>query len=130
MALIGLKRVRAAIDKKVDGVNDHVRAIYLQGLSNIAIGTPVLEGMARNGWFLSTGYPDKSLPVSVSKSGADSLARLEKMQKYVLGMKLFYANNLPYINRLNYTDWAIVPGTRGFVNREITSMKAGIRGVK
>ncbi len=130
MPLHGLRKVKDAIEDRVNDMNDHLRAIYLQGLSNIAVGTPVLEGMARNGWFLSDGTPLETLPSSASKGGADSLARLARMPDYVLGLNIYYANNLPYINRLNYTDWAIVPGTRGWVNREITQMQTAIRRIK
>ena len=130
MPLHGLKNVKQAIDDKVDDVNQGVRGAYLQGLTNIIIESPVLEGMAANGWFLSQGAASTKLPTKSSKSGADSLARLYKMPDYVLGKKMFYANNLPYINRLNYTDWARVPGTRGWVNREVTQMLIAIRRIK
>lgn len=130
MPLHGARNVRRAIDSKVDKLNNNVKGIWLTGLSNIAIETPVDEGAARNGWFFSENSPSKALPTSTSKAAADSLARLDRMPSYVLGKTFYFANNLPYINRLNYTDFALVPGTRGFVNREVTQMQIAIRRIK
>ena len=130
MPLHGAKNLRGAKDKKVVHLNNNVKGIWLTGLSNIAIETPVDEGRARNGWFFSEDAPLDRLPKRASKGGADSLSRLSKMPNYVLGKTFYFANNLPYINRLNYTDWALVPGTRGWVNREVTQMQIAIRRIK
>ena len=130
MPLHGVKNLRGAIDKKVVHLNNNVKGIWLTGLSNIAEGTPVDEGRARNGWFFSGESPLDSLPERASKDGADSLARLSKMPNYVLGKTFYFANNLPYINRLNYTDWSVIPGKRGWVNREVTQMQIAMRRIK
>ena len=128
MPLHGVASLQAAINERVDNMNNSLRAKFLQALSNVAIGTPVDEGRAANNWFLTTTRPS-SQTRGKNKSATASITSLNKMPARVIGIKLFYSNNMPYINRLNYTDWAIVPGTRGWVNREMDQLRVAIRNI-
>ncbi len=115
MALIGLKNVKKAMAGLKDSANDDVRAIYINGLKTIVKPTPVDEGEARNGWFLSVGTPDLSGNRSASKSGSGSFADILKMPLVVLGKKIFYTNNKPYMGLLEYGGFP-QPGTDKTVN--------------
>ena len=101
MALKGLKGVKLAIDQLEQAVNDNVRGVYLAGLKNIVQETPADKGRARNNWFLSSNVPSNKT-TSASIGGGASLSQASKMPIRVLGKKIFFTNNLPYIGILEY----------------------------
>lgn len=86
-------------------VNNDVRGVYLAGLKNIVEGTPVDKGRARNNWFLSVGYPSDNVTDSISTS-SNSERQAKSLPKSVLNKKIYFSNNLPYINRLEYGSWS------------------------
>jgi hypothetical protein len=98
---------RDAVDKmiaknRVDS-NTKIRGVFFAGLSAIIKATPVDEGRARNNWFLSTGVPfSLTSGRGDSKSGSGSLSSLNEMPKDILNKKVYYSNNLPYIETLEY----------------------------
>ena len=102
MPLKGLKGVKLAIDKLEQSANDNVRGVYLAGLKNIVQETPADTGRARNNWFLSVGSPSSKTTTSTSIGGGASLGQASKVPKNVLGKKIFFTNNLPYIGVLEY----------------------------
>ena len=101
MPLKGRAKVDKAIEKTYLKANDNVRGVYLQGLYNIVIGTPVDEGRARNNWFLTTGAPSSKSTTSKSK-GLGAIRSIRQMPKRVINQKMFFTNNLPYIETLEY----------------------------
>ena len=112
MALIGLDNVkRAMADLKLSANND-LRAIYINGLGNIQKQTPVDEGRARNNWFLSVSTPSNK---TTSATGSPSLTEITSMPSTVLGKKVLFTNNLPYIGLLEYGGYP-QPGTSKTVN--------------
>ena len=103
MPLKGLGNVKQAIDKVVESASDDVKGIYLAGLKNIVEGTPARKGVARNNWFLSEGSPTGTFKASPSVGGSASLnSVLRNMPQSVLGKTLYFTNNTPYINVLEY----------------------------
>ncbi len=102
MPLIGLKGVKLAINQLEQSANDNVRGVYLAGLKNIAQETPADTGRARNNWFLSVNAPSKKTTTSESVGGGSSLSQASKLPKDVLGKKIYFTNNLPYIGVLEY----------------------------
>jgi len=102
MPLIGLKGVKLAIDELPKNANDNVRGVYLAGLKNIVQETPADTGRARNNWFLSVGAPSNKTTTSESVGGGASLSQASKLPKNVLGKKIYFTNNLPYIGVLEY----------------------------
>ena len=102
MPLKGLKGVKLAIDQLEQSANDNVRGVYLAGLKNIVQETPADKGRARNNWFLSVTAPSNKTTTSASIGGGASLSQASKMPKRVLGKKIFFTNNLPYIGILEY----------------------------
>lgn len=102
MPLLGRKSVEIAMDKVVLSANDDLRGVYFAGLSEIVKGTPVDEGRARNNWFMSVGAPSNKTTTSASTGGGGSLSQAGKIPKNVLGKKIYFTNNLPYISLLEY----------------------------
>ena len=138
MPLIGAKKVKQAMQDTKKPLNMKLKGIYLQGLGNIANGTPVDEGRARSNWFLKEGSPSTQVTDSVSGD-----PHLTSMPNWVLGVKLYYANNLPYINALEYGGYTGVgPKTKagaggiysdqsvnGWVRSEVLVMRSAIRRI-
>lgn len=142
MALKGLRGVKMALAEIDKPINNKLKAIYLQGLGNVAGGTPVDEdggGRSRSNWFLSVGKPSNE---TTSQKNGDP--HLDNMPANVLGKRVFYTNNMPYINTLEYGGYRGVgpktvaagggiysdqrPG--GWVRKELLVIRAAIRGIK
>ena len=102
MPLKGKQNVKDAVGAIADRKNDQLRAVFIKGMQNIALGTPVDEGRARNSWYFSAKAPQTSGERSANKSGSSSLRGISTMPKRVFGRKIFYANDMPYINKLEY----------------------------
>ena len=103
MPLKGRDAVDKMIAKNRSESNLKLRAAFFEGLGEIVEGTPVDEGRARNGWFLSVGVPfSLTSGRGDSKSGSGSLSSLNEMPKDILNKKVYYSNNLPYIETLEY----------------------------
>lgn len=138
MPLVGLKRVKVAVKAVDKPLNNQLRGIMLQGLGNIAGATPVDEGRARSNWFLKVG--SESGETTDDTSGNP---HLDAMPQWVLGKKLYYTNNLPYINSLEYGGYrGVGPKTKaaaggifsdqavgGFVRTELLVMRSAIRKI-
>lgn len=97
MPLIGRKKVEKAIDKLVLSKNRKLRLEYVRTFRAIVIGTPVDQGRARANWFLTTGKPSTKKTKSTSASKA-----YLKTPKIVMGKKVSFTNNLPYIETLEF----------------------------
>lgn len=101
MPLLGKEKFKKLTNEGYERINNDLRGVYFQGLSNIVRGTPVDEGRARNNWFLTVGAPSGKTTTSKAK-GLGALRQLRQMPKRVLNRKIFYTNNLPYIETLEY----------------------------
>ena len=151
MPLLGLDKYQQAVDALIEVKNKQVKAVFIQGLTAVAVGTPVDEGFARNNWFLSEDAPSSAETSSSSLGGAKSLAQIKKMPANVLGVKLYYTNNTPYINKLEYggypnpTDGTPLKGggfdkhtvngfsdqaPNGWVRSEVLIMRKALRAIK
>ena len=86
--------------KSKEVLNKDLRGVYFSGLAQIVKGTPADTGRARANWFLTTGSPSNSR--STSKSEARSNREILKTPVEVLGKKVYFTNNLPYIGVLEY----------------------------
>jgi hypothetical protein len=133
MALKGLDNMRQALMEIDRPLNNKLKGIYLQGLGNIASGTPVDESRARSNWFLSIGSPSNE---TTEQDNGDP--HLDKMPQSVLGKRVFYTNNMPYINKLEYGGYGDGPKTAqgysdqavgGWVRKELLIMRQGIRNI-
>ena len=97
MPLHGADDVKEMIAKSKRDINLSLRKIYIKGLSEIVKGTPVDTGRARNNWFLTQGKPSTK-----TDKGNQKRNETAKTPKTVLGKKVYFTNNLPYIGTLEY----------------------------
>ena len=103
MPLKGRSNVDKAIDSVVESANDDIKGVYLAGMKNMIEQTPARKGVARNNWFLSEGSPKGTFKESPSVGGSASInSVLSNMPQSVLGKTLYFTNNAPYINVLEY----------------------------
>ena len=96
MPLQGREKVKKMTEDHYLKVNDELRKIALKGFRNIIKGTPVDTGRARNNWFLTIVTP------SAKVVNGEGFPAKPKIPKRVLNNKLFFTNNLPYIEVLEY----------------------------
>lgn len=81
------------------------RAIALELMGSIIKDTPVDTGRARGNWQASIGTPASG---EVDRLGeAAALSELNgAVSEFGAGKVIYLANNLPYINRLEYDGWS------------------------
>lgn len=102
MPLLGLEKVKEAIDDIKKDVNDSIRGVYVGGLSNVIQRTPADKGEARNGWVLSVNAPSQSTASSKSVGGNASFRQLAQLPLWVLDKAIYYTNNTEHIGVLEY----------------------------
>ena len=102
MPIKGRTKVDKALQQTKVKASDDIRGVYFIGLSAIIKQTPVDEGRARNNWFLTIGHPFGLSGRDSDKTGAGSDASLMTMPPYVMNKKVYFTNNLPYIESLEY----------------------------
>ena len=103
MPLEGLGNVKKAIRKTKVNANKDIKSMYILGLKVIIKATPVDEGRVRNNWFLTVGSPTELSGRSAVKGGNGSHRSVsEVMPNWVLDRKIFFTNNMPYIETLEY----------------------------
>ena len=142
MPLKGKSSVLKAVDDLTESKNNQLRAVYIKGLQNIVVGTPIDEGRARNSWFLGVGR-SKAGKRSSNKNGSGSMSDIGSIPKNVLDKKLYFTNNMPYIKKLEYGGFpnpAANPqktiggysdqAPRGWVRGEVLRMRKRIRAIK
>jgi hypothetical protein len=102
MPLHGLDNVKKMIAKNKREANENIKGVYLAGLQDVIAGTPADKGTHRNNWFLTVGSPFSLFGRDGDKKAAQSYLSLETMPDYVLNKKLYFTNNGPGINSLEY----------------------------
>ena len=122
MPITGVGKVKKAINNLVIEKNNDVKAIFFAGLSNIQIGTPVDTGRARSNWFLTDDAPSRQS--TASESGND--LSISDFPFWILDEDLFYTNNLPYIEALEYESHS-KQAPNGWVRSEILKIRQAIR---
>jgi len=103
MPLLGREKVDYELEVGIkDRMNTNLKGVYLSGLGNMIAGTPADEGIHRNSWFLTVGVASNATTTSKNKTGSNSIRQLKKMPFVVIGKKMFFTNNAPAINVLEY----------------------------
>jgi len=102
MPIKGMGDVKKMISDNKKQANKDIRAVYLSGLTAIIKATPVEEGRARNNWFLTVGNPSGLFGRNKDKSGGGSQSSANSIPGDVLNKKVYFTNNLPYIETLEY----------------------------
>jgi hypothetical protein len=100
MPLLGREKVQHELEVGIlNRMNTNLKGVYLSGLGNIIAAD---EGVHRNAWRLSAGAPSGTKVKTGSETGANSIAQVAKMPPLVLGKKIFFTNNAPAIETLEY----------------------------
>ena len=121
MPLLGREKVTFELEVGIkDRMNTNLKGVYLSGLGNVIAETPADEGIHRNSWKLSVGVSSNATTTSKSKTGASSIRQLAKMPAVVLGKKIYFTNNAPAINILEYGGFP-TPVKRGSYNKSSKS---------
>lgn len=107
------KQAAAIGDNLRREVGNVMKALALEIDKELRKATPVDTGHARRNWVPSVGQPHESEESSDAAHAAGVVAVLG----YVLGDPLWVANNVPYINALNYGHSKQRPA--GFVERAV-----------
>jgi hypothetical protein len=102
MPLQGLDNVKKMIAKNKREANEKIKGVYLSGLGNIIQGTPADEGSHRNNWFLTVGFSSSLFGRGDDKTANGSHRSLQSMPNWVLNKKIYFTNNAPAINILEY----------------------------
>tara|TARA_R110002153_G_C13252721_1_gene491759 strand:- start:125 stop:571 length:447 start_codon:yes stop_codon:yes gene_type:complete len=102
MPLEGLGNVKKAINQIEVNANRDIKAMYFLGLRVIIMATPVDEGRVRNNWFLTVGSASGSSGRAKDKGGNGSMSSLSDIPSWILNKEIFFTNNIPYIETLEY----------------------------
>ena len=102
MPIKGMAEVKKMIAANKKKTNEDIKSLYFVGLRTIIKASPVEEGRAKNNWFLTVGNPSGLVGRSGDKEGGGSESSLMTMPEYVLNKKIYFTNNLPYIETLEY----------------------------
>jgi hypothetical protein len=127
MPIKGMDDVKKAIAKTKTQANMDIKSIYFSGLRTIIKATPVEEGRAKNNWFLTDANPSGLSGRSGDKNGAGSDASLMTMPPYVLNKKIYFTNNMPYIETLEFGGYPNPGGsdkTTGGYSTQLTPFKS------
>jgi hypothetical protein len=129
MPLLGREKVDHELKVGIkDRLNTNLKGVYLSGLGNVISGTPADTGIHRNSWFLTVGSPSGSTTTSKNKTGSSSIRQLGKMPQSVLGKSLYFTNNAPAINILEYGGFPTPVKKGSYIKRSKSFEILSIRG--
>lgn len=102
----------------LDRIDRVRRASSLELFRLIIEETPVDRGVLRNNWRTQVNSPNVSKKDSADPSGAQALAEatanLGRLQDTV-----FFTNNLPYAERIEYDGWSRFKAPAGMVRKNV-----------
>ena len=128
MPLQGLDSVKKMIAKNKKEANNKVKGVYISGLKNMIEATPADKGAHRNNWFLTVGFSSSLFGRGDSKSGNGSKRSIETMPNWVLNKKLYFTNNAPAINILEYGGFPTPVKKGSYIKRSKSFEILSIRG--
>lgn len=105
MPIEGLQAALDAIDESVGSLNTKVKAVYTQTLQRIVFDTPVHfkdGGRLRNNWFLTHQAPSVQTRGKNKRATAALNGIVKNMPDTVLGKTIYFTNNMPYVNVVEY----------------------------
>tara|TARA_R110001583_G_scaffold109400_2_gene258117 strand:+ start:1158 stop:1616 length:459 start_codon:yes stop_codon:yes gene_type:complete len=102
MPLLGVDKVKKAMQETKVRMNENIRGVSLYGLGKMIEETPADKGIHRNNWFLSVGFPATLFGRDGNGSGNGSYRSLQSMPKWILNKKIYFVNNGPAITTLEY----------------------------
>lgn len=91
---------------KLQAVEQHekiVKASLLDLFSSIVLGTPVLSGVLRNGWYMSFDVPSDKVPTRGAPTGGATIDRIKgEMKFYNTISDIYFVNNVHYGPYIEY----------------------------
>jgi hypothetical protein len=108
-----------------DKANASVRKVCLQVLAGVVLKTPVDTGRARGNWQASVNAPSTVATDDKDKTGVVTISAAKAAVDGAPGNVFWLANNLPYIERLEYGHSKQSP--KGMVRLTIKEVKASLR---
>ena len=99
---------------------ERFRRVMVVGLfSRVIMDTPVLSGRLRGNWQTSVGAPiTGELPL---RQAAEAVADVERAVDSIAGKDatVFFRNNLPYAERIEYEGWSHTKAPAGMVRKNV-----------
>ena len=115
--------IKAFVEKAGDRADLVVRKVALDLFSKVVLKTPVDTGRARGHW--GVGVNSITYGAGLDKDGGGTIARATAtMQGARAGDRIYIANNLPYIVRLEYGHSKQAPA--GMVRTTIDEFQAAV----
>ena len=105
MPIRGMDKVKKALNESSDRLNSDLREVYMWGLGEIVDVAPVHfkdGGRLKNNFFLTQKTPSSRTTDTASEAGSNSHSQITKMPKDVLNKTIYFTNNLPYANLVEY----------------------------
>lgn len=94
--------VRMFSAKARESTDKTVRAVTLSLFNSVIRDTPVDTGRARGAWETTVDQPSTTVPDRLDKSGGQAMAEVAAKTPEGAGQETYIANNLPYIEELEY----------------------------
>ena len=95
------------------------RASALELFRLIIVSTPVDNGVLINNWRTQVNSPNTSTKDTVDSSGGQALAEAASNLGTLLD-SVFFTNNLPYAERIEFDGWSRFKAPQGMVRRNVT----------
>jgi hypothetical protein len=104
------KMLENADEKIMRAANTAVKKTAIKAWGDIIKMTPVDTGRARNNWFIGTTVGNET----AGAGNKDASYVAQNLPKQVIGTTLYFYNNLPYINKLEFGGYPknVKKGTR------------------
>lgn len=95
------------------------RASALELFRLIIVETPVDDGVLRNNWRTQVNAPELAALDSSDSTGSRALTEAASNLGTLLDT-VFFTNNLPYAERIEYDGWSRFKAPQGMVRKNVT----------
>lgn len=113
-----IARFCAATGKNIEEVHT---GVSLRLFRAVILSSPVLTGRLRANWICTLNAPSTS---TTNATGLENLVSMgQTIEEHQPGQAIILANNLPYVERIEYDGWSHTKAPRGMVRINITRFK-------
>lgn len=128
MADINTAEFMRAFDKMVERTEQNAdqafRAMCLQLFSGIVVRTPVKTGRLIGNWQIGIDQPETG---ELDRTGDPSDSELPKLNQISGYSVVYYTNNLPYAERIEFDGWSKIKAPAGMVRVTLTEFESALR---
>lgn len=94
-------------------IEDVHRSVSLRLFRAVILSSPVLTGRLRANWICTLNEPASG---TTSSTGLENLMAMgDTIEQHKAGQPLVLANNLPYVQRIEYDGWSHTKAPKGMV---------------